>query len=238
MSSHVALDKHAHRDLRVLTGASPELGDAVMASIAVPPEFRRLAIEFPILFRRDQSTGLFSALALFGLESGENLFLRDGGWDSACKPLAQAIQPFLIGLPADGDGPAQVHIDLDHPRVSRSDEGVRLFDDEGRPTPFLEEIAAALGDLDAGYRQSVDFCAALQRYELLEPFSMDVDCGDGGKQRLVGYHLVDEEKVRNLEPGALAELHSAGHLMPMFMAMASVGNLSKLALRKIKRDRA
>ena len=53
--------------------------------------------------------------------------------------------------------------------------------------------------------------------------------------RLVGYHLIDEEKLRALEPGALAELHSAGHLMPIFMALASVSNLAALVARKNRR---
>lgn len=235
MTRHVALDSETHRALRIRTDASAELGDGVMASLAVPREFRRLAVDFPILFRRDPATGNFSALALFGFEAGENLFLAEGRWNSTGRPLAQAIQPFLVGRSRDGSGPAQVHIDLDHPRVSEDGEGVRLFDDEGQPTPFLEDAAAMLGELDEGYRESAGFYEALQRYELLEPFSLDVETGDGGKQRLVGYHLIDEEKLRALEPGALADLHSAGHLMPLFMALASVGNLSKLARRKVGR---
>ena len=71
-----------------------------------------------------------------------------------------------------------------------------------------------------------------QRYELLEPFSLDVDLRDGSKHRLVGYHLIDEEKLRALEPGAVAELHSAGYLMPIFMALASLANVSALIARK------
>ena len=94
---------------------------------------------------------------------------------------------------------------------------------------------AGLDELDQGYRSSADFFAALERYELLEPFSFDVELGDGSSHRLVGYHLIDEEKLHALEPGALAELHSAGYLMPIFMALASVSNLAALVARKNKR---
>ena len=58
---------------------------------------------------------------------------------------------------------------------------------------------------------------------------------DGSSHRLVGYHLIDEEKLHALEPGALAELHSAGYLMPIFMALASLSNLAALVARKNKR---
>jgi hypothetical protein len=235
MTSHVALDSNAHRDLRIRAGASAELGDQVMACLTVPSEFRRVQNEFPILFRRDLDSGRFSALALFGFENGENLFLEEGRWDARYRPLALSIQPFLVGR-AKGEGSSEVHIDLDHSRVAEAgNEGLRPFDDHGRPTPYLESIMAGLDELDQGHRSSADFFAALERYDLLEPFSFDVELGDGSSHRLVGYHLIDEEKLHALEPGALAELHSAGHLMPIFMALASVSNLAALVERKNKR---
>lgn len=233
MSNHAVLDSKLHRDLRVRTGVSVELGDCVMACLTVPSEFRRVQNEFPILFRRDLESGRFSALALFGFENGENLFLEEGRWNARYRPLAMSIQPFLVGKPADDTGPAQVHIDLGHARIaSDGEEGIRPFDDLGQPTPYLEAVIASLDELDQGFRASGDFYAALERYELLEPFSLDIELRDGSKHRLVGYHLIDEEKLRALEPGAMAELHSAEYLMPIFMALASLANLSGLIERK------
>ena len=235
MSNHQILNPADHGALRVHTEAGAALGDAVMASLAVPAEFRQLACEYPIVFRFDPQGGRFSALALFGFEDGENLFLDGAAWDAAYKPLAMMIGPFLVGRARDGEGPSQVHVDLDHPRIAAGGEGMRLFDDEGRPTPYLEQVADMLATLDESHRASEAFFAALDRYGLLEPFSMDVTLDSGARHRLVGYHLVDEDKVRALEEGALAELHVAGHLMPMFMALASVGNLSKLVRRKSRK---
>jgi hypothetical protein len=236
MSNHAVLDNKLHRDLRVRTGVSAEFGDCVMACLTVPSEFRRVQNEFPILFRRDLESGRFSALALFGFENGENLFLEEGRWTARYRPLAMSIQPFLVGKSADGEGQAQVHVDLGHARIAaEGEEGVRTFDDSGQRTPYLEVVVASLDELDQGYRASGDFYAALERYELLEPFSLDIELRDGSNHRLVGYHLIDEEKLRALEAGALAELHSAEYLMPMFMALASLANLSGLIERKNRR---
>jgi hypothetical protein len=232
MAAHVLLDPDAHRDLRIRTEASAALGDGVMACLTVPHEFRRVQNEFPILFRKDIETGRFSALALFGFEQCENLFLDEGRWDARYKPLALAVQPFLVGRSANPDRPSQVHIDLDHPRIARNGEGVRLFDDTGRASPFLEQAASRLGDLDEGYLASDAFFDALERYQLLEPFALDVELNDGSKHRLVGYHLIDETKLMELSPGEIGELHREGHLMPMFMAMASLSNIAKLVERK------
>jgi hypothetical protein len=235
MSSHQILNPADHGELRVNRQAGAHLGDGAMASLAVPAEFRRLACEYPLLFRYDQETRSFGALALFGFEPGENLFLDGDTWDASVKPLAMAVQPFLVGRGRDGGDMAQVHIDMAHPRIAQDGEGMRVFDAAGQPTPYLEQAAEMLAALDAGYRAADAFHAAADRYGLLEPFSMDVTLDDGSAHRLVGYHMVNEEKLRALEPGALAELHRDGHLEPLFMAVASLGNLGKLVRRKNRR---
>lgn len=232
MSNHQVLTDTTHRDLRILTEASGELGDAVMACLTVPTEFRRVQACFPIVFRRALESDAFSALALFGFTNGENLFLEGGQWAAPYKPLALAIQPFLVGRPAAGEGPGQVHIDMGHQRVSHSGEGVRVFDEDGNATPYLERIAEMLGELDLGYRQSADFYAALKRYDLLEPFRLEVPLVDGSKNSLVGFHVINEDRLRALGAGELGDLHAAGHLMPIFMALASLSHLSELVARK------
>ncbi len=234
MSRHEILNFADHAALRVRTEVGAAFGDGVQAALAVPAEFRRLACEYPILFRFDGG-GACSALALFGFEPDENLFLHDGRWDAVCKPLAIAVQPFLIGRAPDGQS-AQVHIDMNSPRIAADGEGTAVFDSEGKPTRLLSDAIEMLGELDEGYRASADFFAALLRYDLLEPFSMDVTLDNGAAHRLVGYHLVDEEKLSALEPGALAELHRDGHLGPLYMAIASLGNMGKLVRRKNRRS--
>jgi hypothetical protein len=235
MSHHQILDPAAHAALRVRTEAGAAFGDGVQAALAVPAEFRRLACEFPILFRHDSASGTYSALALFGFEPEENLFVVDGAWDAACKPLAVAVQPFLIGRSPDGTS-AQVHVDMASPRIAEGEAGAALFDADGKPTPYLDEAIEMLGALDEGYRASGEFFAALVRYDLLEPFSMDVTLDSGTQHRLVGYHLVNEDKLAALEPGILTELHRADHLAPLYMAVASLGNMGKLVRRKNRRS--
>jgi len=235
MTMHQLLDSNTHRDLRVQAQPDPALGDGVMACLAVPDEFRRLQNVFPILFRRDLEHGTVAALALMGFEQGENLFFEDGQWDAPYRPLSLSIQPFLIGRSGAGDGPGQVHVDMGHARIADGGEGMRVFDEAGVPTPYLETIADQLGELDQGYRAAADFFAALGRYELLEPFSLDVELADGSTQRMVGYHLIDEDKLRSLDGAALDDLHRGGHLMPIFMALASLSNFPALITRKNRR---
>ncbi|WP_088308594.1 SapC family protein [Novosphingobium sp. B 225] len=231
MSNHQIVNNTQHRDLRVRADHGVELGDGVMACLTVPYEFRRVQAEFPIVFRRDLESGTFSALALFGFEEGENLFLEGDHWDATYKPLALSIQPFLVG---HGPGPgAQVHVDLDHPRVTRAgNDGILLFGADGQPSPYVEAVAEQLGDLDQGYRAAGAFFATLESHALLEPFALEVPLADGSRHSLVGFHTIDEARLQSLGGEALDELHRAGHLMPLFMALASLSNFSELVARR------
>ena len=49
---------------------------------------------------------------------------------------------------------------------------------------------------------------------------------------MVGYHLINEERLAALEPSSIGELHREGHLQPIFMAMASLSSLANLIERK------
>ena len=230
MSAHALLTAEAHRGLRIRTDRGEAYGDAVMSCLTVPDEFRRVQEEYPILFRLNAERDSFTALAMFGFQTGENLFLRDGRWDARARPLAMEIQPFLIG--GGPDAAKQVHVDLASPRIATNDEGVRVFDEDGRPTPYLERVAEQLGMLDAGYQGSADFFAALRRHELLEPLTLDVTLDDGSENRLVGFHAIDEERLAALDGDTLDELQREGHLLPIFMAVASLGNIGALVQRK------
>ncbi|GGD34019.1 SapC family protein [Croceicoccus pelagius] len=235
MSQHAVLDPATHRDLRVRMEPGADLGDQVMSCIAVPNEFRQVQADFPILFHKNQETGAFNAVALFGFENGENLFLENGKWNAGYRPLALSIQPFLIGRSRDEDGVAQVHIDMEHVRIDDA-EGVRVFDESGQATPYLEDVAEKLGRLDAGYRASEGFFAALKRWDLLEPFTLEVTLNDGAKRSLVGFHILNEDRIRGLDGAALGELHAAGYLMPIFMALASLSHITDLVARKNARE--
>lgn len=233
--THAVVSPEDHRNLRVLTDRGAAMGDAVMSCVTVPDEFRRVQNEYLILFRKDAARDEFTALTMFGFEAGENLYIDDHRWDARYLPLAMEIQPFLIGG-APGDTEAkQVHIDLASPRIARGDEGVRLFGDDGRHSPYLEAMIDRLGALDAAYEATPAFFAALKRHELLEPMSLDIPLDDGTTNRLVGFHVIDEDRLHDLDAAALADLHATDHLLPIFMAVASLSNLGALVGRKNRR---
>lgn len=231
MTKHVAINPRDHKDLRVVSERSEDMGDGMMCSVTFPEEFRSLQNHYPILFQKNQERDEVLCLALFGFENGENLFLKDGKWDARYVPLAMDIQPFMIGMPEKEDEDRKVVIDMDSPRIGDG-EGTRVFDEHGAPTTYLENISTKLAYLDEGFKKSADYVSWLKKYELLEPLSIDVTLKDGAKNRLIGFHTIHEEKFNALDASALMELRDKGYLLPTYMVLASLSNLAGLIERK------
>ncbi len=231
MPNHIAINPRDHKDLRVLSERSDEMGDGMMCCVTFPGEFRNLQNHYPILFQLSQDRSQFTCLALFGFENGENLFLKDGAWDARYIPLAMDISPFMIGMSAEKDAEKKVVVDLDSPRIGEG-EGTRIFDDAGVATTYLDNISKKLSYLDHGFKSANAYIEALQKYDLLEPLSIDVTLKDGSKNRLAGFHTIHEERFQNLEGSALLDLQEKGYLMPTYMVLASLSNLAGLIERK------
>ncbi len=222
MSRHVQLDPATHHDLRVDLAHAPGLGDDVMVAPTFPGEFRELQAHYPIVFHVDGARA--TPLALLGLRRGENLFLEATGWRTHHVPLALERGPFLIG---SGAGGPSVHVDLDHPRL-HTGAGEPLFLPHGGFAPHLLRMQTVLQRLNDGLTEVAPFAQALTAHALLEPFTLDVTLDDGQAHCLSGFHVVDELRLRGLSPEAIGTLHAAGHLEPVYMAIASTARFRDL----------
>jgi len=232
MSQYETLNTEKHRQLRIMTGYSAALGDAVMYVMTYPMEFRDIQNCYPILFTKDPNTGGFFAAAVLGFEADQNLFLKDDGWDATYIPALSKRQPFLIATGGEGDDkPPVVSLDLDHPRISQ-DEGEALFNSEGEPSEFLNQKIALLDRLHQGLQHSSGFIDTLLQHELLEQITLDIAFNDGEKKSLQGFYCIAEERLYQLTGEVLESLNQAGYLQPVFMAVASLSRTRDLIERR------
>ena len=232
MTRPALLDNVTHRHLRIRTERSAALGDARQSCLALPAEFRQLQAHFPLVFQHVEGDVGFQPVALFGLTEGQNLFLVDGGWDAPVVPMALQRDPFLIGR-AD-DGSLKLHIDLDSPRVVRPEEGevgTALFMPHGGFSEHLDHVVQLMESLHAQAQQLPTFIEALTRHQLLEPFVLDIELPSGEQGRLTGLFTINEERLTALPGATLEALARDGHLLPMFMQIASLAQLSALVER-------
>lgn len=228
MPTHALLNNIEHHDLRVITAHGAAYGDQVMSVATFPAEFRDVQACFPIVFRQTTDGLGFEPMALLGFQEGENLFLKGAQWDAMYKPMMLERQPFLIGI---NGGELMVNVDLDHPRVSRT-EGEPVFLTHGGNTEFLEKSNSLLLSIHQGMQALQGFLAALLQHELLESFVLEVELNDGSQNKLVGLYTINEDRLQALSGEAVAQLHAAGHLQAIYFVVASLSNFRALIDRK------
>jgi hypothetical protein len=146
--------------------------------------------------------------------------------------MALQREPFLIGRAPDDS--LQLHIDLDSPRVVRPEEGevgTALFMPHGGFSEYLDHVVQLMEHLHAQAQQLPSFIEALMRHQLLEPFVLDIERLSGEQGRLTGLFTVNEERLAALPGAALEALASEGHLLPIYMQIASLAQLPMLVER-------
>lgn len=235
MANFALLNNVEHQDVRIITERSARYGDNLMQAPVFPFEFRRVQAFYPILLQQD-SKGGFQPVALFGFQRNENLFLDEGGWRAAYIPAMLRREPFLIGFqrpqdPSEGDLMRVLSLDMDHPRVN-TEAGEPLFHPLGGRTDFLEDAANLLEAIHEGLEHGKAFAGALQEQDLIEAVTLEIPLRDGSTNQLLGYHCLAEEKVQALSGDVLGAFQEQGFLMPLFMILASMGNIQRLVEMK------
>ena len=246
MPNFALLNNVEHQDVKIITERSARYGDNLMHTPVFPFEFRRVQAFYPILLQQDGKGG-FQPVALFGFEQGENLFLNSSlhargtpsrspaegsGWQAAYIPAMLRREPFLIGFqkpqdPSEGESMRVLSLDMDHPRVN-TEVGEALFHPLGGRTDFLEDAANLLEAIYEGLEHGKAFVNALREQELIEAVTLEIPLRDGSRNQLLGFHCLAEEKVQALSGDVLGAFQEKGFLMPLFMILASMGNVQHL----------
>ena len=242
MAQQVMLNNAAHKDLRVITRYSAEFGDNVATAMVLPHEYAQAQREYAIFFRKDPATNEYMSVVLLGLQKDENLYLDEKGWNADYVPAVIARGPFFIGFQFRNtqqgklENNAVIHIDLEHPRVSKT-EGEALFKPDGGNTRYLDGIADMLNGINKGLEINKPMFEAFQAAELIEPVTLEVKVNSEEQYNLTGLHTISREKLAKLDADTLFKLHRAGYLQGAFLVLSSMNNVQRLIDIKNNRRR-
>jgi hypothetical protein len=222
----VALSSVHHADLRVRTEADPEHLRGLHMAALMQSEMVRASALYPIVFLEDADADLFRPMALLGLREGENAFVDpEGQWRASYIPAVVRGHPFsLVGIGTD-DRHA-LCVDLDSPCVSR-ESGTPLFNQDGQPTPALEEARAYFARLRQMQVATDAYTRALVRLNLLSPFTLRAQ-RQGHPVELAGCFVVDASRLEGLSDGSLAALRPGGWLAATYAHLASLHQIERL----------
>lgn len=244
MTNAVLLDNVAHKDLKVITGYSAEFGDNINLAPVFPTEFAFVQREYPILFRK-LSNGNIEAVALLGLDKGENLFLDEDGWNARYVPAIQRRGPFLIGVHPNQDKNSDehelmVHVDLDSPRISKT-EGAPVFLQHGGNSPYLERATRMLQMIAHGTEFAQPMFAAFTEAGLIDEMVAEVNIDDRVQYKLPDFLTINQERLAELDGDTLEHMNRMGYLQLAMLLVTSLGNMNwliELKNRKIAAGQA
>jgi len=244
MTNAVLLDNVAHKDLRVRTGYTAEFGDNINLAPIFPTEFAFAQREYPIVFRK-VANGNFEAVVLLGLDKGENLYLDSDGWNARYVPAIQRRGPFLIGVhPNQDEGLDQhelmVHVDLDHPRISKT-EGAPVFLRHGGNSPYLERAIRMLQMIAHGAEFAQPMFAAFKEAGLIDEMVAEVNIEDRVQYKLPDFFTINQDRLAELDGKTLEHMNRSGYLQLAMLVVTSLGNMNwlvELKNRKIAAGQA
>ena len=238
MVNRVVLDHQIHRDVRIAATRPTRENAEVNTVSVITREFPRLLAHYPIFYTKNMETGRFETAVLLGFQPQENLFFVENRWDAAYVPLQIQRQPFSLmtrGAGGSEGKPPTLDVALDLSQTVQSQEGQRLFLEDGEATKFLQAITSMLSALVAGVKETYAFTGRLAELNLIEPVQLDIEFVNGSETKLHGLYWIAAAALKALPAAQLAELRDREFLEWMYLQMASLSQMSALVARKNQR---
>lgn len=210
----VAVDSTVHKSLRV---KMPE-SFSFMRDVEVVPltysEILSATMYYPVMFGM-QNKDVFP-FAVIGINS-KNIFLKeDGTWRVEAVP--NVCKHFPFGVFKEGN---EYTIIFDE-RFS-SEDGERLFDDEGNDAEFFSKIKDGLIELARDFYDAEESARELLQGGYLKPLNLEVDT-KLGKMNFRNMLMANIEYLSVLQPEKLYSINAKGHLLILHAHYLSLRN--------------
>lgn len=231
MTELIELNSEAHRDLNVVEESVFDVAARQHVINIRANEIAHAASGFPIFFTQDPGSGGFTVSIMTSFESGANLFVRSGSWDAAFSPTTMATYPLFLMKSESSEQGYTVGFNDQNPAFTK-EGGRRLFEENGMPSPYLEEMTMALQAGAEADIQTRYFMEKVEELELLKAIDVLISYADGKVQKIQGLHTVDEERLQAFPDSRVVELQKSGYLLPLHAMLMSTFQLNALIRRQ------
>jgi hypothetical protein len=220
-----------HGKHSVEVGGSYAFSAGVNAVPLMAVEILRAATEYAVVFTA-AGDDVIPAVVL-GVRGDQNLYLDgEGHWKAKYIPAFLRRYPFVFSASADSKT-LTLCVDEAYPGLNSEGRGQRLFDGDGKPTPYVEQVLTFLKEYQAHFLRTRAFGRRLKEYGLLEPMTARVTTPSGGTLSLTGFLAASRAKLRALEPEKLAALAKTDELELLYLHLYSMRNFNDVKDRLI-----
>jgi hypothetical protein len=234
MTSLVALNSDAHRNLTVEVKDQVDMAQGHNLLPIFMAEFGPCSSECPVVFAKNGETGQIRPVIMTGFKPDENLLCEDGKWLGRYLPAS--LRPSaLIAMPDKNNSEKLVICVDEESSLVNTEQGERLFDDEGKQTEFLQNQSKLAAEVRAHGLQMLEFVETLTELSLLKSNPISVTPPNGQPFNVTGLYFVDEAALGELSAEKLAELRDKGYLRAIYASLVSLHRLDDLMQRRANR---
>jgi hypothetical protein len=218
----VPLSASRHRECAVDVGRGYGFSAKINSVPLMAVEFPSAASEYAIVFAGTKDD--FMPAVILGVRDSENLYLsKDAKWDAKYIPAFVRRYPFVFSY-NDDKSRLVLCVDEAFSGFNREGRGQKLFDDDNKPTPFVENTLKFLQDFQDQFNRTQAFCAKVRELDLLEPMQAQVEMNSGEKLSLSGFMAVNRVKLKTMIGDKLAELAKTDELELLYLHLQSMRN--------------
>jgi hypothetical protein len=194
-------------------------------------EFLAAASEYAIVFTAAGEE--VTPAVVLGIRGDENLYLNaDATWKAKYVPAFIRRYPFVFSATPDNKT-LTLCIDESYPGLNQEGRGQRFFSDDGKPTPYVENVLKFLQEYQAQYERTRVFCKRIKDLGLLETMQAQVTTPQGTKMTLSGFQAVSRAKLRALPADALTTMAANDELELLYLHLYSMRNFETVKDRVI-----
>lgn len=239
----VPLNRNDHKDLRLKPIPNMKFALSAHSVPLTGVEFGLAARDLPIVFAGNELADA-GPVALLGLRQSENLFVdAEGQWaPNVYIPAFVRRYPFVLAEKPAGQEGDDFAVFLDEGYAGfGTNEGDRLFNEDGTDTELLTRAVGFLGEFQQHVARTRWFLEQLRKHDLLESRNISLrkgapDSPDGHVINLNGLFVVNEEKLRQLDEKTAQEFLREGVLGWIYAHLLSLNNIDRLAQRLEQRE--
>ena len=220
----VPITRSQHADCFVEIGANYAFSGEVNSVPLMAVEFPQAASEYAIVFAGSE-TEVMPAVIL-GVRGNENLFVEeDSTWRAKYIPAFVRRYPFVFSRNGDR---FVLCIDEECPGFNKEGRGQRLFAEDGKPSPYVDNVLKFLQEYQAQFLRTQRFCTRIKELGLLEPMQAQVTMDAGQRVSLGGFMAVSRDKLKALPAETFVELAKTDELELLFLHLQSMRNFDGL----------
>jgi len=232
----VVLNPVAHKSVKVAKLKDFKFAQEMNSVLIAGQEFMEAAKYFPIVFVRDQNINEIVPIAILGLRQKGNLFVgSDGRWkEGTYLPGFFRRYPFTLADNKGEDDSFAVCVDAGFEGFDQ-EEGIALFNEDGKPTKELNSIVEFLRKFQTQYLATQEMIRKLDELNLFKEFSADITLPAGEKLGFKGTMMVDEKAILQIEDQEVLGLFRRGFFAWIYAHLYSLSNFRALGQLEAKK---